>query len=50
MNKWIYSFGPPLKIISICDYAIVSKEEKKKQNYSTHITFMKTHTVRQTEH
>ena len=30
------SFGPHLKIIGICYYAIVLKEEKKKQKDHTH--------------
>ena len=39
MNKFKSSVGPNLKIIGICYYAIVLKEEKKKQNYTPPITF-----------
>ena len=44
------SFGPHLKTIGICYYAMVLKEEKKKQKHNTHITFRKTHIGQQTNH
>ena len=41
LNEEISSIGPHLKIIGICYYAIVQKEEKKKHKYTTHITLWK---------
>ena len=49
-KEFISSSGPHLKIIGICYCPNVQKEEKKKQKYNTHKTFMKTHTVQQTKH
>ena len=50
LRKKISSIGPNLKIIGICYYMIVLKEEKKKQIHYSHNFFIKTHIVQQTKH
>ena len=41
VNEQISSIGPHSKIIGICYYAILLKEEKKKHRYTTLITLWK---------
>ena len=38
-NEKVSSIGSQLKIIGICYYAVVLKEEKKKHKWSIHINF-----------
>ena len=49
LKKQISCIKPHLKIIGICYYAIVLKEENKTQMNHSH-NFMKTHIVKQTKH
>ena len=50
LNESKSSIEPQLKTIWICYYAIVLKQEKKKQKFNTHITFSKMHIGQQTKH
>ena len=50
MNEEASSFGPHLKIILICHYLNLLKEEKKKHNYTTHKVNLKAYLVQQTKH